>query len=91
MLAQDDPTYPNWDQDRTAIEDDYAHQDPIEVSAQLLEAALSLAEGFDQVGGEGWERRGTRSDGAHFTVESFGRYMIHDPLHHLHDVTVDLS
>jgi hypothetical protein len=28
-------------------------------------------------------RTGTRT---HFTVESFARYMIHDPIHHLHDV-----
>jgi hypothetical protein len=30
---------------------------------------------------------GARSDGAQFTVESFARYFIHDPIHHLYDVT----
>ena len=29
---------------------------------------------------------GSRSDGAHFSVDSFARYLIHDPVHHLHDV-----
>jgi hypothetical protein len=29
---------------------------------------------------------GFRSDGAQFTVESFGRYLLHDPIHHLWDV-----
>jgi hypothetical protein len=27
-----------------------------------------------------------RSDGAQFTVESFARYLVHDPLHHEFDV-----
>jgi hypothetical protein len=42
------------------------------------------------VTGPAWERRGRRSDGAAFTVATFGRYMIHDPIHHLHDVAADL-
>jgi len=91
MLTLEDPTYPNWDQDRTAIEDRYQDQDPAAVSAELLTAASSLAEAFDRVEGAAWGRRGSRSDGAQFTVETFGRYMIHDPVHHLHDVTTDLS
>jgi hypothetical protein len=45
------------------------------------------ADGFASVTGAQWERTGSRSDGAHFTVESFGRYFIHDPIHHLYDVT----
>ena len=28
-----------------------------------------------------------RSHGAAFTVETFGRYFMHDPIHHLDDVT----
>jgi len=31
-------------------------------------------------------RTGVRSDGAVFTIESFARYFLHDPLHHLWDV-----
>ena len=30
---------------------------------------------------------GLRGDGAAFTVDSFTRYLIHDPVHHLTDVT----
>jgi hypothetical protein len=30
---------------------------------------------------------GEECDGAVFSVTSFGRYMIHDPVHHLYDVT----
>ena len=28
MLAEDDPAFDNWDQDETAVEDDYGSQDP---------------------------------------------------------------
>src|SRR4051812_9064389 len=28
MLTQDDPAFPNWDQDATAVEDRYDEQDP---------------------------------------------------------------
>jgi hypothetical protein len=45
-----------------------------------------LADRFDGVKGKQWGRTGTRSDGARFTVESFARYLIHDTMHHLHDV-----
>ena len=33
-----------------------------------------------------WGRKGQRSDGAAFTIDTFGRYMVHDPIHHLWDV-----
>ena len=87
MVETDDPLYPNWDQDLTAVEEDYRGQEPGAVAAQLFEAAARLAESFDAVRGEQWQRRGRRSDGASFTIAGFGRYMIHDPLHHLYDVT----
>ncbi len=86
MLTEDDPLYPNWDQDAAAIEERYNFQDPVAVALDLDATAHRLAHRFEQVAGDQWERPGTRSDGAHFTVESFARYMIHDPIHHLHDV-----
>jgi hypothetical protein len=39
------------------------------------------------VTGDQWQRTGKRSDGASFTVETFARSFIHDPVHHLYDVT----
>jgi hypothetical protein len=39
------------------------------------------------VSGDQWQRTGRRSDGACFTVESFARYLVHDAVHHLYDVT----
>jgi hypothetical protein len=87
MLTQDGPHYPNWDQDQTAIEDRYAEQNPDTVLKELRQAAESLAAAFESVTGDAWHRTGTRSDGAHFTVETFARYFVHDPIHHLYDVT----
>jgi hypothetical protein len=87
MLAEDDPLYPNWDQDATAVAERYGEQDPAGVAAELREAGQSLAGRFEQVTGDQWQRTGTRSDGARFTVETFARYLIHDPIHHLYDVT----
>ena len=86
MLDEDGPHYPNWDQDETAIEENYGSQDPLTVAAELEASAEALAVRFDGVEGEQWERTGYRSDGAAFTVESFARYLLHDPEHHLWDV-----
>ena len=87
MLAEDDPQFANWDQDETAIAERYREQDPATVAAELQVAAAAIAVSFAAVEPGQWERRGRRSDGAVFTVRSFGRYFIHDPVHHLYDVT----
>ncbi|MFJ8044895.1 DinB family protein [Kitasatospora sp. NPDC096147] len=87
MLEEQDPLFANWDQDETALADRYGEQDPGRVAAELAAAAEELALAFEQVEGERWQRVGRRSDGARFTVESFARYLIHDPVHHLYDVT----
>jgi hypothetical protein len=87
MLTVDDPRFPNWDQDATAVADHYGEQDPGEVTAELRQAAFAIAGRFEGVTGDQWQRTGARSDGARFTVETFARYFIHDPVHHLYDVT----
>ncbi len=87
MLTEDDPLYPNWDQDETALADRYDAQDPAVVTAELLAAAQTLAARFAAVTGDQWARPGRRGDGAAFTVETFARYFVHDPVHHLYDVT----
>lgn len=87
MLAMDDPLFANWDQDATAIECRYNESDPEAVSRELVEAGQGLAAEFDRVADDDWQRDGRRSDGAAFTVESFGRYLLHDPVHHVWDVS----
>jgi DinB superfamily len=87
MLDLDNPKFPNWNQDETAMIERYSEQDPIVVAPQLLDAADLLAADFARLTDQQWLRPGRRSDGARFTVESFSRYLIHDPVHHLYDVT----
>ena len=86
MLAEQSPTFANWDQDLTAAQRRYAEQQPAAVAAELVAAADRIADRFAAVNAEQWQRVGLRSDGARFTVESFGRYLLHDVVHHQHDV-----
>ena len=86
MLDHDGPTFPNWDQDVTAVEDRYDLQNAETVVSEIGAAAETLAASFAAVEGATWERTGLRSDGAAFTIDSFARYLIHDPIHHVHDV-----
>ena len=86
MLDNDDPEFPNWDQDVTAVEERYGEQLPAEVIPDLGAAGHTLADSFDGVAGDMWVRTGNRSDGKHFTVETFARYLVHDPVHHIWDI-----
>lgn len=85
MLAEDNPHFDNWDQDETAVTDRYDLQDPTTVAAEVMAAGLQFADLYDTVTGDQWDRSGVRSDGAPFTIDSFGRYFLHDPMHHVVD------
>ncbi|BBX93014.1 DinB family protein [Mycolicibacterium boenickei] len=86
MLTEDDPRFPNWDQDATAIADDYGSQDPGTVATELFEAASVVADTYDHVPADAWSRRGLRSNGSEFTVATIAIYHLHDIVHHAHDV-----
>jgi hypothetical protein len=86
MLTEDDPLFANWDQDETALTERYWAQDPATVAAELTESADAIAQGFAAVDGDQWQRPSRRSNGSVFTVDSFGRYFMHDLVHHVHDV-----
>lgn len=86
MLTEDDPLFDNWDQDAAAVANRYFEQDPPTVADELTEAGERIAANFDAVTPDQLERTGRRSDGASFTVDSFGRYFLHDIVHHLLDV-----
>ena len=86
MLSQHDPMFANWDQDQTAIDERYWTQSPQRVSEELGSAAVHAAATFAAVGDTEWTRSGRRSNGSVFTVDSLGRYFLHDVVHHLHDV-----
>jgi hypothetical protein len=86
MLVEDEPRFANWDQDVTAVAERYAEQVPAVVGPELVAAADAVAGRYASVTGDGWGRRGLRSNGSEFTVESLGRYHLHDVVHHLHDI-----
>jgi 2-polyprenyl-3-methyl-5-hydroxy-6-metoxy-1,4-benzoquinol methylase len=89
MLTHDEPTFANWDQDVTAVEDGYDRQDPQTVADELVAAAEGVAVSYDALRDapeETWARRGLRDNGSEFTVDSIARYHLHDVLHHSRDV-----
>jgi hypothetical protein len=87
MMTEDDPTFPNWDQDVTAIEQRYDLADAATVAAEIVEAGERGAARFAHVAEQNlWSRPGLRSDGVRFTLDTFVRYMLHDPIHHIWDV-----
>lgn len=86
MLAEDAPHFPNWDQDETAVADDYASQRPDTVAAELAAAAEAAANTYATVPDDAWSRRGLRSNGSEFTVASIAVYHLHDVVHHGWDV-----
>ena len=86
MLTEDGPQFENWDQDVTAVEERYGEQDPAVVAVEVVAAGNACADRWDTVGDGDWQRTGDRSDGSSFTVETFARYFLHDPVHHLADV-----
>jgi DinB superfamily len=86
MLAEDDPAFANWDQDRAAVDKRYAEQVPAHVASQLQAAATQVGSTFGAVAQDQWSRTGVRSNGSRFTVLTLGRYFLHDLAHHLVDV-----
>lgn len=86
MLETDGAGFADWDQDATAVAERYGEQDPAVVAAELTAEAEATAAAFAAVAPGQLARRGLRSDGSAFTVDSLARYFLHDALHHLWDV-----
>jgi hypothetical protein len=86
MLGQDAPEFADWDQGQTAVAERYDQQRPDDVAGELVAEAERVAATYDSVTGDAWQRTGTRSNGSRFTVETLGRYHLHDVFHHTWDV-----
>lgn len=86
MRSEMDPAFENWDQDSAAIADDYRTQEPLAVGVELMAAAGAAAAAFEAVGEGDWQRTGRRGNGSRFTIETLGQYLLHDVIHHIHDV-----
>jgi hypothetical protein len=89
MRDEDEPRFANWDQDRTAVDDDYAGQEPLVVADEIASAATGLSAAYESVEADEWERAGVRSNGSRFTVLTLGQYLLHDLRHHLWDVDAE--
>ena len=87
MLAEDDPTFENWDQDQAAIDNHYGEQDPDVVADELERLAQQMVGQIEAVSPDQLGRTGVRSNGSTFTVTTLLQYFLHDIVHHLWDVT----
>src|SRR5699024_1753980 len=83
MLEEDDPVFPDWDQDAAAVQGNYNEADPDQVLQDLQQAADRAADQYQALTDEQWQRPGRRSDGAPFTGVRLGQYHLHDVVHHL--------
>ena len=89
MRESDDPAFENWDQDATALAENYNEQNPADVWFELRDDGDAMADELERVPATDLGRTGRRSDGSVFTIETLARYFLHDPVHHLWDVTHD--
>jgi hypothetical protein len=87
LRSRTDPLFVDWDQDETALADQYWTQHPDVVAAELLDEGELMAESLDSVRPDELSRPGRRSNGSIFTVDTLIRYFLHDLGHHVHDVS----
>lgn len=87
MLVEDNPSFRNWDQDEAAISGGYLSLDPDQVAEDIVGVGETFVTRIRSLEESQIDRRGTRSDGAEFTVRTFLQYFLHDLVHHLWDVT----
>ncbi|MBL1074500.1 DinB family protein [Nocardia sp. 2] len=85
-VADGIPMFANWDQDETAVAENYGAQQPTAVAADLVAVAESAARAFESVPVAERGLIARRSNGSQFTVDTLARYFVHDLVHHVHDV-----
>lgn len=78
--------FANWDQDQAAIDGAYWKSDPDVLATELEIAFDAAAQAYARPTSDQLTWPGLRSNGSAFTVETLGRYFVHDVLHHLWDV-----
>lgn len=85
MLTRDSPTFPDWDQNAAALAGNYQAAEPNLVAVEVENAIEASALLLERLEPATYERRGLRSDGASFTVQTLAQYFVHDVAHHLDD------
>ena len=78
--------FADWDQDATAVEEQYWRSDPSAVEGQLTAAFEVAATAYARPAGDEWEWPALRSNGSRFTARTLALYFSHDIRHHLWDV-----
>ncbi|MFJ2620986.1 DinB family protein [Glutamicibacter sp. NPDC087344] len=86
MLDQHEPTFPNWDQDVAADQGNYNTLSTSQAVDKLQAAAQTYGGKLANIAPEKYSRKGMRSNGSAFTVESLTQYAWHDVVHHLRDL-----
>jgi hypothetical protein len=79
--------FANWDQDETAVEQQYWRSDPDVVAREVGVAFEAAATAYGLPSGTQWEWPALRSNGSEFTARTLALYFVHDIRHHLWDVT----
>ncbi|MPV50530.1 MULTISPECIES: DinB family protein [unclassified Pseudactinotalea] len=87
ILIRVDPEFPDWDQNRAAVDGGYGSRAPRAVAEELQHSAHALAVAIHAVPASEYERTGLRSDGTRFTVVTLLQYALHDLVHHWWDVS----
>lgn len=85
MLAEDNPTFADFDGDRTALAQKYWTADPGAVAEQFAAATAGTVDALEGLSPTQWQRPGQRGDGTPFTVASLALYFSHELAHHLQD------
>ncbi|WP_433667048.1 DinB family protein [Nocardia sp. CA-136227] len=80
------PMFANWDQDATALAENYGAAETATVAAELAAAVDVVANAFAAVPDGERDRAALRGNGSAFTIDSMARYFLHDLVHHAHDV-----
>ena len=78
--------FDDWDQDAAALEKEYWRANSHVTRILVKERAAAAAKVWAQPTGDQWAWPGTRSNGSQFTAATLGTYLVHDLVHHLHDV-----
>ena len=79
-------SFDDWDQDAAAVEHEYWKANTHVTAILIKERAAAAAQAWGEPSGEQWGWPGLRSNGSTFTAASLGAYLVHDLMHHLHDV-----
>jgi hypothetical protein len=79
--------FANWDQDATAVEQQYWRSDREVVARELTEAFEAAATAYALPSGTQWEWPALRSNGSQFTARTLALYFAHDIRHHLWDLS----